>query len=106
MIAKLAASLADPDFKEGFEWGREASQDESAEGPISEDNMLAFIRNECDPVTLRRDATFTALTGVRQLSLRHKYGFLAGYILATYTDAEAFLVEPARPVLKLVASHS
>lgn len=84
LLTLILARVTDRDFARGFRQGQEAYEDDR-EMVAGDNDILEFLRHEIAPETFKDEAVFDEKTGIKPLSLRSRYGFLAGWLLAAFT---------------------
>jgi hypothetical protein len=95
LLALIAASLTDKDFADGFEYGRLDHESALARGTVGDDeDILGLIRSETSPQVRNREAPAYRRLHTEPPALRITFGFLAGFLLAKFTDTEATDPQP------------
>lgn len=90
LLALIAASLTDKDFADGFEYGCMDYESALTGGTVGDDeDILDLIRSETSPQVRNRDAPAYRKLHTEPPALRITFGFLAGFLLAKFTDTEA-----------------
>ncbi len=85
LLSLILAMVTDRDFAQGFHQGLAAYEDDCGEKEVSDNDILQFLRHEIAPETFTLEVMFDQKTGIKPLSLRSRYGFLTGWLLAAFT---------------------